>query len=381
MTTVLPNFNDSFHPFYDTVSVHADDIVIPNHFDKFLPTNNDDYNCITVIAPSIDRGATRWILNGRYITLGMYRDEGRSPAQPLTRYNLSWNRNGGVVTMNDPLGHKLRTDDQATISNTNVPTITTTITVVDLFTFSFTVPETGAVSGSEGAYQLSTMINFFETHRVFRLLPSFKLISIDRVRELFENTAPAEQPAYRQLFDITENEYITIPGEQNESVNYERAREPVLQDHLLERFNQVYDEVGDPIELKYQANGYPVSLDNVDSKHKNPQIFYNTPRSLEGSTPADTHVFVYDYYGLAINDPTRSPLLSSANITRDPVINGDRDNFKILDSRFIQNDFYDEFGNKAIGIQLTNALVVRKQILPLELDAFNKPLRKPLDDI
>jgi hypothetical protein len=64
-------------------------------------------------------------------------------------------------------------------------------------------------------------------------------------------------------------------------------------------------------------------------------------------------------------------------------VSGDIGNLKVkLDNAgdpVYAGKLHDEFGNLAIGVQQNNALTVRKQILPLALDIFNRPIKTPLN--
>lgn len=101
----------------------------------------------------------------------------------------------------------------------------------------------------------------------------------------------------------------------------------------------------------------------------------------------DPRVYVYDFYGLDLNDPTRAPYYSEQNISRDTTQAVPIDNINIakhgdttIDSNGITvtvGKIYDKFGNIVVGIQENNATVVKQPILPLVLDSFNRPVKAP----
>src|ERR1035437_11184875 len=97
----VPGFNDPFNPYYDQFSIKTNTLVVPNHFDHFVPDNQNDYQCSMVITPSIQKGAIKWTLNGKCITIGIYKDEGRSTTQRPPITGLNWTRSGLFVTIID----------------------------------------------------------------------------------------------------------------------------------------------------------------------------------------------------------------------------------------------------------------------------------------
>lgn len=380
----LPGLVDPFNSYFDEFSIHVDDLAIPAHFDMFEPDNQDDYNCTAVICPSVVRGAKKWTINGQWITIGIYRDEGRKTALRPPRSNLSWTRSGVYIQVTDPAGHKLRVGDEVELWNFNVPYLGNVQVreVIDANTFKIRGHNIGQTSGTEASYRPVKEVNFYETYRVFRLLPSFKLISLSDLTQIFINTLPDMIAARRSIYDITKNRNVAVPRGHSVSVNYELPSKTLPKSELLplhRRFGQPYDEAGQPLKLAYQTNGYVMPTNNVDSPHKNRQLFYNSPLKFEGSTDDDSRIYVYDYYGVDLNDPSRNPYFSTQNVTKGDLI-FDGVYSLILNHQggpFTNKWLYDAYGNLAVGVQENNALVVRKQILPLELDSFNKPIKQP----
>jgi hypothetical protein len=155
---------------------------------------------------------------------------------------------------------------------------------------------------------------------------------------------------------------------------------------LQRRFGQVYNEIGDPLKIQYQSQGYPVPVNIVDSKYKNDVITFSQPLKLENSidNSKNSRIYVYDFYGLDLNDPTRGPFYSSDNVTVGSEISSNGTaKLKVKTnndgSLIYSGKLCDDYGNLAIGVQpLTNTLVSRKLILPLSLDYFNHPIKSPI---
>ena len=370
-------FTNPFDPYYDLYSIDESELIVPDYFNRFVPDNQVDYNCIMVLTPNLDKGVKKWTLGDRWITIGVYRDEGRAPAQRQNRINLQWSRTGDIVIITDLDGHKLKVGDSINVYNVNMSVLTDAkvIKVIDQWSFSFKSSVVGAISGSNGAYQPNFITNFYETHRVFRLLPSFKLVPWADIQSLFVEIAPAQQAKRRSIYNITTSKVVKIPNAKSQSVNFELSNQTQPKIELLSlerRYGQVYNETGITLQLEYLPSGDFVPTNNVDSATKNPQIFLTTLKTGDQGT----RIHAFDFYGLDVNDATRSPYNSDQNVTRDTTITGNLNNLKL--NVPVTGSLNDEFGNLAIGVQSNNALVVRKQVLPLVLDSFNKPIKAPL---
>lgn len=372
----VPDFNDPFNSFYDQFSIHEADFSLPTHFNRYVPDNQGDYQCVNVIVPSISKGAISWTIGGKWITIGIYRDEGRPATQRPAQTGLTWSRVNRTITITDPNGHKLHAGDTVNVNNINLPLVDVPVTIIDPNTFTVQGFITGASSGSTASYQDNFVTDFYENYRVFRLLPSFKLIPISLVLQIFDQTKPVPAVAQPTLYSVTAGKMVTVPVGNNADFNYQlptatQSSKDLLP--LLRRFGQVYDSTGQPLELTYMSNGYPISINNVDSSYKNQQIFYNVPVNQI----SDPFIYAYDYYGLLMNDASRAPTYSTSNV----VINSfavDVNNIMVNPATGYVSTINDFYGNLAIGVQTNNALVVRKQILPLTLDAFNLPVKVPV---
>lgn len=375
----IPGLNEPFHEFYDQYSIRGDRLVIPDHFDFYHPDNQDDYSCIAVICPSRTKGAQRWTYKGRCLTIGIYRDEGRETAKRTVR-TISWARTGKTLKITDPRKHNLNAGDLIDLWNINVESMynVKVESVFDEYSFFIQGHLVGSSTGASGSYQPQAEIDFYQDYRVFRILPSFKLITVAELYEIFDLTAPSISTSSRTIYNITTSKDVQVPNVKTLSTNYELPTKSVAKDEILplaRRFDQVYDEDGNPLELNYRDDGMVVPTDNVDSKFKNEH------RYLANSNGDQSKIYVYDYYGIELNDVNRGPHHSTDVVVRDTTTS------KIIGNLSVKKDnngdpvysrtLNDEFGNLAIGVQLNNALVVRKQVLPLSLDSFNRPVKKP----
>lgn len=369
----FPNFNDPFNSYYDQFSIHVADFNLPENFVSYVPDNQDDYQCVSVIVPSMRKGSSAWTLNEKWITIGIYKDEGRPTSQRPSRTG-TWTRSNRTFTINDPVGHKLHTGDLVNVQfDTNNPLTSVPITVKDDYNFTVEGQSFGTTAGSV-VYQDDFLTDFSANYRVFRLMPSFNLLTISMLNNIFSLTMPLSTPT-SSIYNFTLGKSVSIPTSSNDSTNYTTPITSYSQDilPLLRRFGQIFDASGKPLPLNYMDNGYPVNVNNVDSKFKNSQIFYNPPVV----STSDPYIYAYDFYGIPLNDSTRGFTLSTTNVTRNLTISGNLNNLTVNPSTGYVSTINDFFGNLAIGVQSNNALVTRKQILPLELDAFNLPTKNP----
>ena len=415
---IAPAFNEPFNPYYDQFSIRKEDFAVPDHFDIYVPEfiNEVDFQCLTVISPSPNKGAKQWTYGGRWLTIGVYRDEGRDSAQRPPSTALSWVRNSTTLSIYDPAGHRLKTGDIVDLYNINVPSLLKKpITVLNSTTFTVKVQLYGASSGVNGAYQPSELYNFFEQNCVFRILPSFQLVPWSLIQQLFASSAPDATPQQREMFNITTGTSKLLPRSISKSTNYNLppGGSPTGE-HLNSprRFGQIYDEQGNPLHISYMSNGQAVSIKSYNSPHQSKNVGFNSPLINEGvvygdffritstfdpritstldqrilnlphdDALSDTRVYVFDFYGGEINDPHRGPYFRTDLITRDLTKPAPLNN--IL--RATQNEvpyygkpLYDIFNNLVIGIQENNATVIRQNLLPLTLDRFNRPTKFPL---
>lgn len=388
-----PAFNTPFDPAYDVYSVSRLDFAIPDHFDVYAPEflNEIDFKCLSVICPNPEKGAKQWTYRGKWLTIGVYRDEGRESSQRPPTVGLSWVRSSTTMTIIDPAGHRLRTGDYVDLYNINVQTLLKTkITVINPTSFTVTVPLFGATSGTNGAYQPSDLYNFYEQNYVFRLLPSFQLVPFSLIQQLFTNSAPVPEPAVRELFNVTTNSSVLLPRGKSKSFNYDlpTTAKPIVDTlPLARRFGQVYDESGTPLKIEYQDDGQPVNSVAYDEEHLDPHKRFNAPLVNDPvmvDPSVDQWVHVYDFYGFQVNDSTRGPYFRTDLITRDLDMPAPYNNIKRAEQNgvpYYAGKLYDKFANLVIGIQTNNATVIRKNLLPLRLDRFNKPEKLPIRQI
>lgn len=373
---------DYTNPFFDTLSISLASFVVPSHFDVYTPDNQSDYICRFVMVPNPAKGATSWTMNGQFITIGVYRDEGRPAGRASMLQSSSWTRNATTLTFQTVLPHGLNVGDEADFTNINVSTYRTNITsVIDSNTFTIRTLYTGGLSGGVDAVCWPTkIVNYYSENIVFRLLPSFQLVEYATIQNIIEATAPVSRTNALVMYDITKSAYRNVPIVKDANFSYDILGNPQPNVSSNLRYNQQFDSSGNPLPLAYQANGQPSGNRNVNSKYMNSQISYNYQPVPSGGLDGILHV--YDFYGLDINDSTRSPFYSAPIVYRDITIQAVIGNFgyatttdgKVLYNRKFLND---AFGNMAIGVQFNNTLVVRKQVLPVALDNFNKPIKQP----
>lgn len=388
-----PAFNTPFDPAYEIYSISRLDFAIPDHFDVYIPDflNEIDFQCLSVICPNPEKGAKRWTYRGKWLTIGVYRDEGREPAQRPPTVGLGWSRSGTTLTIIDPAGHRLQTGDYVDLYNINVQSLLRKkITVLSPSSFTVTVPLFGDTSGVNGAYQPSDPYNFYEQNYVFRILPSFKLVPYSLIKQLFEDSAPVPEPSVRELYNVTTTSNVLLPRGKSKTVNYDlpTTAKPIVDTlPLARRFGQVYDESGAPLKIDYRGDGQPVPSTAYDEEHLDPHKRFNAPLVDDPymeDPNFDAWVHVYDFYGFEINDPNRGPYFRTDLITRDTEKPAPYDNIKRASQNgvpYYDGKLYDRFGNLVIGIQTNNATSIRKNLLPLRLDRFNRPEKLPIRQI
>jgi hypothetical protein len=392
-TGIFPDWNKPFDPYYDRFSMKGRDLIIPAHFDIYQPDNQEDAQCLSVIATSIEHGAKKWAMHNKWITIGIYRDEARPTTQRPVFSQLTWSRDGAELKINHP-GHDLQVGDLINIYDVQ-PDPILSVPVEHVYSselFSVTVGDFGDVLGFDAAWQPAAPTNFYEEYIVFRMLPSFNLLSIEDLFEIFADTTPIQQQDRLQMYDITAQNDVILPDGKSSTINYSLPREAVPkvnQVALGTRFDQIYDQDDRALPIKYREDGQPVDVDNVDSKYKNRKTHLNhflVNEAIEVGNivdqVTDSRIHIYDMYGSDLNDSSRGPYHSSNIIKRDPLVPGIENNVSRAmtpnGTVIYTGTLFDLFGNIVIGIQHNNALFVRAPILPLKLNRFNKPTKKPL---
>lgn len=376
-----PAINNYFDPAYDRFSISSAELTLPHYYSVYDPDprNQADFHCLSVICPSPELGATRWTVDGKWITIGIYRDEGRPTAPRPLRIGISWTRVGSTLYLNDPNGHCLEQGDYVDLTSVNVGQLNNRLpTIIDKHNFSVTTWVSGGVSGF-GSYTMTNDYNFSERRYVFRLLPSFKLVPWSVIQAIFKSTEPRSQPDVRSLYNITRDLTVNLPRGKTSDVNYDVLRNDSSISLALERrFDQQYDEGGEPLKIKYRNDGLPIELHNYDEIRLNDQIYFN---QLPVNPIGPSRVSVYDYYGFEINDITRAPYWRSDLITRNLEAKPPINNISVATNNFgeplCKTPVFDVFGDLVIGIQENNATVVRRPLLPLKLDVFNRPVKAP----
>ena len=307
-----PDLFDYFNDGYEKYSINSSKFKIPSYVDFYEPDNKaPDFNCVGVLVPNPLYGAKKYTHQGKIISIGMYRDEGRPITEYVLNESIFWFRIGNRLILQQNKKHEFRINDEIQIYNVNIPSLTTKIKkVIDEYHYEVETTDIGNLDGYFGASKPTKLKNFFEENIVFRLLPCFKLITVNEVYELLgiiEN--PYNKPLdIQSIINITINLEIEQPININNDVNY--YIDPLKPSYFNRNsgyyHDQIFDEVGIPLSIEYQNNGAPFPLDNIDSKYKNNKIYINQVLSQEiwqdPTEGFDSILYVYDFYGYLIND-------------------------------------------------------------------------------
>lgn len=399
-----PNWFKPHDPYYDQYSIEIDDFVMPEHFDSFLTDFGDEVGCKTIVMPSPRRGAVNYTKNDKFMVIGIYRDTGR----PATIFPIitgkSWATSGNELFIFDST-NKVRVGDYLYCYNTNVSGqqyLKCVAREQNFFTLKL-ASLLGDTSGVSCSYRIDRVKDFAEENIVFRLFPTFKLITYAEFLEIAESTSPDSVFKTSEVIkNITTNTDVRTSLEVNSNTdftpvnNYKKVTEISystfnlavrVKGDKMPKFenNQTFDYVGKPLKLKYDDAGRVISPNYYDSKYKNKNIYVESILSAEmpsSNSTIDDRVWCYDFYGIDINDPTRGPYNLDTVITRDISVEGNVNNISRIEVSGVplypeDQYVYDRFGNVAIGINENNSLNVIRQRIPIQLDNFGRPYKLP----
>lgn len=363
-----PPFNDPFAAEYDELSMHHSELPKPAGCYVYEPDNHDDYQCLAIWQPAPELGAREWIRNGKRILIGLYRDEGReTQAQPYTA--MTWTRSSAVLTVTCAKAHHLAVGDPVSLEGINTPGFSTaTVTSVSGLTFQTITAIVGATSGA-GVYAPEKLINFVEDYVVFRLLPTFRPVSIATVLEILDGADPLHSRKQVNLTNIT-----TGDVQQTTEITTRTTSA------LYRRHRQQLDELNKPLRQTYDARGRVIKPDLRFSKHANAKLYVNVPmvNQHDPIPTANNSLPVHDFYGFDLNDPTRGPFY------RSDIVKYDNSSAVGL-SRFMNNGstvyagiIHDVFGDYVVGARSNNTLITRKPVQPLLVDHHNTPYKRPI---
>lgn len=400
-----PSLTDYFATDYNVYSIRVEKLTIPQHFDSFEPDAPNDTGCRAVIMPSPRKGAHNYVKDGKFLLIGIYRDTGRSSTSFPLFSNLIWWRGPGGLTINHDQ-HEAVVGDEVFVYNTNMTAEQQLTVTAVLNETQFQVQTnalSGASSGNAAAYRLNKLKNWYEENVVFRIFPSFKLVPYADILAIFDSTDPNNTQEKRYLRNITLDQTVMIPSALNQVTDYTPATSlskisdissslPKItvisktDEKKRYEYDQVFDENGVELPLRYADNGTPIDPMFYDLKSKNRNLFITSPQVNESpdsgsGSLADAKAWVYDYYGYLINDTTRGPYLDDEIITRDPAITTNYNNILIKQqsSTYMYpptSPIFDTFANEVGGILENNTLVVYKQRTPLELDFYGRPKKQ-----
>jgi len=399
-----PNWLKPHDPYYDQYSIEINDFVMPEHFDIFLTDFGDEVSCKTIVMPSPRKGAINYIKNNKFMIIGIYRDTGREPTLFPIITGKQWATSGNELVIFDTT-NKVRVGDYLYCYNTNV-TGQQYLKCVAREPGYFTLKLAsllGSTSGLSCSYRIDRIKDFAEENIVFRLFPTFKLITYAEFLSIANSTSP--NSVFRTsdvLKNITTDTDVRTPVQVDSNTdytpvnNFKKVSEISYSTFRLGvkvkgnglptfQHNQTFDDVGKPLKLKYDESGKVISPKYYDSKYKNKNIFVDSQQAAENpsSDPTkDDRVWCYDFYGIDINDPSRGPYNVDTVISRDTSVSGNVNNIQRLEVNGVpfyptSQHVYDNFGNIAIGINENNSLNVIRQRIPIQLDNFGRPFKLP----
>lgn len=362
-----PDFNNLFDPMYDEYSIRLEELSIPKWINQFEPDNSLEFNCRTVLSPAPELGSKAWTQNGKRITIGVFRDEGR-PASIEPYLLIQWTRYDRRLIIATSKKHYLRIGIEVEVVNTCTPYIKTKVTnVYDDYKFEIEVYPSGTKSGIDGGYRRVEPINFFEEHIVFRQLPSMKLMKASEALKLIHEPNPTRIQRQTHLYDLTHDKTILINTSQviSGNLNYQGS----TFNHL---HRQQLNEQAKPLQGEYNLAGELVKFKYASSKYDNRISFTNIGLVNDDRCCCPTDILdVYDYYGFPINDSNRGPFNSKSNVyVENETI---KSNIVLYYSKM-----FDRYGNVVMDIK-NGLLRARQAVLPIQLDFYHYPIKQPKD--
>jgi hypothetical protein len=399
-----PDWFKPHDPYYDQYSIEVDNFTLPEHFDTYLPDFGNEVSCKSIIMPSPRRSAINYTKNDKFMLIGIYKDKGRDPAPFPLVTQKQWAISGNEITIFDAT-NKVRINDYVYCYNTNVVGQQYLKCVARSSTF-FTLKLASLAGGTTGlsaSYRIDRIKDFAEENIVFRMFPTFKLITYAEFLDIVNATSPN---SLYQTSDIIKNittdsdvrtpTQITADANYSKSNNFKKVSEIANSMFKLAvevkgdgypkfQHNQTFDYNGKPLKLKYDEAGRVIPPNYYDSKYKNENIFVGSILAAENPSSisnADDRVWCYDFYGIDINDIFRGPYNLDIIISRDTSVDSNVDNILRAEANGVpiyptNQDVYDQFGNIVVGINTNNSLNTIRQRIPLQLDNFGRPLKLP----
>lgn len=363
-----PAFNDPFSAAYDQVALHQSELPAHAGCNVYEPDNHDDYQCIAVWQPAPELGALTWTRGGQRIMLGLYRDEGRA-AQRMPMTAMTWTRQGPLVTVTCLKPHYLAIGAEVELGNLRGLHDLSVAAVLSADRLTFTVSITPVIGPASGAafYTPLALINFLTDYIIFRLLPSFRPISVATALQIIEAANPELARAPVSLMNLTTGSVQTVS---------EVAMQPALQ---ARSHRQQLDELNKPLRQLYDARGLVIPTDARFSKTANIKRYASMPlvNQHDPVPTSNAALPAYDFYGFELNDPARGPFYSSSIISYDGAssdgIARAVNNGHVIHSGFI----HDVFGDYVVGARANNTLITRKSVQPVVVDQHNTPFKRP----
>lgn len=373
-----PGLDQPFDPGYDVYSMWRADFKVPSFCWIYKPDNNADYACDAVIAPAPELGAKLWTRNGRRILIGIYKDEGRPNGLRRPARIVSWVRRVNKITLTDSAPHHLHVGDIVDVYNTTTAEARLPVLKVnDAYSFEVRSLATGPISGLTGGYSPLEPVIFSEQYIVFRLLPSYRLVSCQEVLDLLAAAAPSVSSAPVGLVDINTGDMIqtsrTVFNTHALTANGSRSG--------TELWRQQFDENGKPLPWTYDMLGHATPPKTISGVNRNNPLRVTSPVLNEESSISDdtnNQLYVKDYYGFELNDPARGPFHANDIIVYDPDQPGNIGRKKNGSEVIYEGPLHGEFGNFVTAVTEKNTMIVRQPVMPLALDQFNMPYKNPM---
>lgn len=360
-----PNFNDPFSTTYNEVSCHRNDLPTYRGCYVYTPDNHDDYQCLALWQPAPELGAREWTRNGKRILIGVYRDEGRTvQRQPLLP--MTWTLAGTTLTVVTDRPHHLSIGVEVELAA--APETSALVTSIQSSTV-FTVEVTPGSATGNGAWSPTAEIDFFNDYVVFRLLPTFKPVSVALIRDILAAAEPELSRANVTLTDIRTG-----------ATQVKSEVQTFSSSMLYRRHRQQLNELQQPLRQIYDARGRVIPPDLRFTKHANAALYFNVPmvNQWDAIPTSNASLPAYDFYGFPLNDASRGPFYAADIIRYDSsnaVGLGRRTNGG---SAIYSGVIHDVFGDYVVGSRSNNTLITRKPVQPLLVDHHNSPYKRAL---
>jgi hypothetical protein len=375
-----PDFTAPFDVAYDSLSMYREWLKIPKWCNIYDPSNSDEFECIGIIQPAPEKGATAWTMNNKRVLIGVFRDEGRATQVQDVRI-VQWARYATRLIISSNRPHFLKVGDLVTLWNVNVGTMTAPVKqVFSNSQFEVKTNMIGAESGVEGAYQPMKPVNFYDDFIVFRLLPSMSIVPWPTVLAILNVSGSQSVNTALTLFDVAKGQPTRVASSLVAQAG-KLGSNGILDSSYINR--QQINEDGDPISGQYDAQGKLLpSTYRYSGSTNAPESIVDFSSTDPCACSCETRLRVFDYYGFELNDDERAPYNAFDNVTySQSTSNGLAIKMTANGNPIYAGVIQDQFGNIVTGAKSDTELLIRQAILPIEVDQFNVPYAAPRKDI